>query len=146
MSITISPTPWPSALDAPILPPITISVAGDLHLTVVDNRAVLDKLQDITGALGRLGDAVTALQAQGAKAMAVLDAVKQLCVDIDAATNDVAKEVAEQAATIEDLKQQIAKGGTITEADLQPVADALNATSARLKQIAADPTNPVPTA
>lgn len=57
-----------------------------------------------------------------------------------------------QLKTIQDLKDQIAKGGTIKEADLDPlltrgnaIKDALVAASTSLEAIATDPENPFPT-
>lgn len=89
--------------------------------------------------------------------MAKLTEVQQVVADLKTATDEMAGEVdsvdsrlAAQTTLIEQLKDQIAKGGTITEADLDPllagltpVREALKPLSDRLKAMGTDPNNPV---
>lgn len=65
----------------------------------------------------------------------------------DETSNMAARFAAKQAAqdaAIQALKDKIASGGTITEADLDPVGVDLQAEIDRLKGLAKDPETPVP--
>jgi hypothetical protein len=76
--------------------------------------------------------------------MTTVDAIKKLVTDIDTETNAVASKVDAQAAEIKRLSDLIAAGGTVTQADLDAIADGLTPISDRLKAIGADSLNPIP--
>ena len=82
--------------------------------------------------------------AQGETLMADVTSIKQLVVDLDTETNDVAAKVDAQTAAIADLKAQIAEGIPVTQEDLNAISDGLTPISARLKALGANPTDPIP--
>lgn len=70
--------------------------------------------------------------------------VKQLVSDIFEETNVVGEKVDAQTAEINRLSAIVAAGGTVTQADLDAIADGLTPISERLKSIGADPAAPIP--
>lgn len=77
-----------------------------------------------------------------------ISSVKQLVADVKKATDDLATRVAtkttEQDDAIQALKDQIANGQPVTQADLDGLSVDLSAEVAQLQAIGADPSNPVP--
>lgn len=84
------------------------------------------------------------IETQGQQIMADILTVKQLVIDLDGETNDLAAKVDAQNAAIAALQAQVAAGGTVSAADLQVVQDGLTSVSTRLKSIGASPTQPIP--
>ena len=76
--------------------------------------------------------------------MSTVLSVKQLVSDLDVETNAVAAKVDAQTAAIQALKDQIAAGGVVSQADLDAIEAGLTPISARLKALGADPTTPIP--
>lgn len=74
--------------------------------------------------------------------------VKQLVADVKKATDDLATRVAtkttEQDDAIQALKDRIANGQPVTQADLDGLSVDLSAEVAQLQAIGADPSDPVP--
>ncbi len=85
-----------------------------------------------------------ALTTQEKTLMATVLTVKQLVTDLDAETNDVAAKIDAQAAAIQALKDQIAAGGAVTQADLDAISDGLTPISDRLKALGSNPVDPIP--
>jgi peptidoglycan hydrolase CwlO-like protein len=95
---------------------------------------------DLGGSVNAKVDRILALlqdlKVQGEKMTGKIDDVNRLLTELDAATNSV-------AAEIDALKAQISGGLTAEEAT--GVVTRLATASDRLKALAADPANPVPT-
>lgn len=112
----------------------------EIHIYVHDGPSdVADRLDQILARLRALG-------AQEHTIMADVKDVKQLVADLNDETNSVAAKVDAQAAAIKALKDQIAQGSPVTQADLDEIATALTPISERLKAIGADQANPIPPA
>lgn len=117
-------------------------VTVHLHVHVHDEAAsgaTLTKLDSILALLHASGRRETHM----AKDIA---SIKGLVADIDTETNAVAAKVDAQTAAIQVLKDQIAAGTPVTQADLDSLSDALTPISDRLKLIGADPADPIPAA
>lgn len=89
---------------------------------------------------------VSALAAQEKQVMAGVNDIKQLVRDLDDETNAVADKVDAQTAKIQELKDQIAAGGTVSQADLDEIAAGLTPISDRLKSLGANTDQPIPPA
>ena len=76
--------------------------------------------------------------------METVTTIEQLVKDIDVETNAIAGLLDADDKAIQDLKAQIAAGTPATQADLDAISASLTTTSARLKAIGADKTNPIP--
>ncbi len=76
--------------------------------------------------------------------MASVSEVKQLVSDLNDETNAVAAKIDAQAAAIQALKDQIAAGTPVSQADLDAIGRGLTAVSDRLKTLGADTSNPIP--
>lgn len=76
--------------------------------------------------------------------MAKVTDIDTLLDSLNTATNDVAADVATQAAEIAALRDQIAAGAPVTQAQLDAIASRLGTSVARLQTLAADTNNPVP--
>ncbi len=76
--------------------------------------------------------------------MSTVNDVKQLVSDLNDETNTVAAKIDAQAAAIQALKDQIAAGTPVSQADLDAIGSGLTAVSDRLKTLGADTSNPIP--
>lgn len=84
--------------------------------------------------LDQILDAIETLSKQmGAKLMAVSAQIAEFSRRVDAATNEIAKD-------LQDLRDKIAAGTPLTQED----ADELNRLATRLEEMGKDPENPVP--
>ena len=78
------------------------------------------------------------------KLMATVTQIEQLITDMNTETNAIAGRLDADDAALQALKAQIAAGTPATQADLDAISASLTTTSARLKAIGVDPTNPIP--
>jgi hypothetical protein len=101
-----------------------------------------------TGSVDRkLDRIITLLQALSAKettVMATVTSIKQLVVEMNDETNAIATKVDAQDAKIKALKDQIAAGGTVSQADLDDISAGLAPISDRLKALGANQLDPIP--
>lgn len=86
-----------------------------------------------------LEEAVSRLMAQERAQMSINDDVDTRMTQMDAATTEVAND-------LQDLRDQIASGETLTEAQKAALLAKLDSRIARLVQLGQDPSNPVPQA
>jgi len=108
---------------------ITLPPGAGLDLTV--------KLDQILALLG-------AIHTQESQIMATVTSIKQLVIDLDTETNDVAAKVDAQTAEIQRLSAIIAAGGAVTQEDLDAISAGLTPISERLKALGASQTDPIP--
>jgi enamine deaminase RidA (YjgF/YER057c/UK114 family) len=87
---------------------------------------------------------LSALAAQEKKLMADVTSIKKLVTDLNDETNSVAAKIDAQLAAIQALKDQIAAGTAVSQADLDEIGAGLQATSDRLKVLGSDPADPIP--
>ena len=90
--------------------------------------------------LARLG----AIERQEIRIMTDVAGVKQIVSDMNDETNTIAAKVDAQNVKIDELKAQVAAGGTVSQQDLDDIGAGLTGISARLKTIGSDPTTPIP--
>jgi uncharacterized coiled-coil protein SlyX len=93
---------------------------------------------------------VLALHRKVDSLMSDVATVKQLVKDLGTETDNLAARLdakqAAQDAAIQALKDQIAAGGPVTQADIDGLAVDLTAEVSRLQSLGADPANPIPSA
>jgi septal ring factor EnvC (AmiA/AmiB activator) len=94
--------------------------------------------------LDRLIHAVDALAAQERHMANDIQSIKQLVTEINDETNTVAARIDAQSAAIQALKDQIAAGTPVSQADLDAIAEGLAPISERLKALGQDSANPIP--
>lgn len=70
--------------------------------------------------------------------------IKKLVNDLNEETNTVAAKIDAQAEAIQKLKDQIAQGTPVSQADLDEIQSGLTPISERLKALGADPNEPIP--
>ena len=102
----------------------------DLYIHHLDSPGATEKLDQILARLETLMSAATDIE--------------KLISDVNDETNAIAARIDAEDKSIQDLKAQIAAGSPATQADLDAISANLTATSARLKALGVDPTNPVP--
>lgn len=89
-----------------------------------------------------------AVQALNAAETAVVNAITTAVTAMNGAVTEINNEkteIATQAATIASLQAQLAAGTPITEADLQPIIDALNGSAGNLSTTSAALEAAIPT-
>lgn len=98
----------------------------------------------VSGSTQRLEASVKLLHEKVDRIMAKITDVDTLLDSLNTATNDVAADLDAQRAELKALRDQIAAGTPVSQAQLDAVALRLSTNVARLQVLAADVDNPVP--
>ena len=117
----------------------------------LQQREVLDGMNDIRKRLNRLRSLAMASNQQISDVKNILDGINDLTNVLSSNVNKVVASEATQLALIQQLQAQVASGTTVDPADLETLKASaesrrasLQAISDTLQAIAKDPVNPVP--
>ena len=145
--------PFSIHFDSPGTVHVDIDISGRVHLSFMS-----DSQTELLRRLDQLGADVQSVRSQGAQIMSTLNDANVLLQSLNDATNELSDVVSKvvdtealQLAELKKLRQQIADGSPVTQAQLDAMVaslterrDTLSMVADHLKTIAADPNNPTP--